>query len=137
MTTQAMTHSVPPIPLALLICDHIWRDMGTGKFHLQGTFASIGSSVFPAKTSLAVYFAVTDGRGESTVRLELVDVDEDRPAVFGEEMAIVFEGPRQVVEGYFAFENLEIPMPGEYRLRLFMAGEFLISRSLHVCHRIE
>jgi hypothetical protein len=132
-----MLPSVPPVPLALVICDHIWQDVGTGKYHLQGTCASVGSSVFPAKTNLAVYFAVTDGRGKNTVRLELIDVDEECPAVFNEELLVTFEGPRQVVEGYFGFERLQIPRPGEYRLKLFMGGEFLIERSLHVCHRLD
>ena len=135
--TRHVSPVPPPVPLALLICDHVWQDLGTGKFHVQGTFATVGSLVFPASINLSVHFAVTDGRGESAVRLELVDVDEERPAVFGEELAVTFEGPRQVVEGYFAFERLEIRAPGEYRLKLFMAGEFLIERSLHVCYRVD
>jgi hypothetical protein len=38
----------------------------------------------------------------------------------------------RLIEGTFALENLVIPEPGEYRLKLFAAGEFLMERSLHV-----
>ena len=72
----------PPIPLTLVICDHVWRDPNSGKYHLLGTFSAIGSSSFPLVTNLAVYFAVTEGHGELEVRMELIDVDEERPAVF-------------------------------------------------------
>jgi hypothetical protein len=52
--------------------------------------------------------------------------------VFDAEGIFVFEHPRQVIEGMFGFENLEIPEPGEYRLKLFVAGEFLMERALQV-----
>jgi hypothetical protein len=122
----------PPIPLTLLICDHIWRDPNSGKHSLLGTFSGLGCPVFPLVTNLAVYFAVTEGQGPLPVRLELIDVDEQRPAVFDAEAIFVFEHLRQVIEGTFALENLVIPEPGEYRLKLFVACEFLMERSLHV-----
>ena len=81
---------------------------------------------------MAVYFAVTEGQGELPVRMELIDLDEERPAVFDAEGMFVFEHLRQVIEGTFAFEKLVIPEPGEYRLKLYVAGEFLMERSLHV-----
>jgi hypothetical protein len=126
-----MIRPVPPVALTLLICDHVWQDRHTGKYNLLGTLSAIGSSVFPAVTNLAVYFAVTEGHGELPVRMELVDVDEERPAVLGAEGIFLFADPLHVVEGCFAFDGLEIPEPGEYRLKLFVAGELLMERSLH------
>jgi hypothetical protein len=64
--------------------------------------------------------------------MELIDVDEERPAVFDAEGMFVFEDPRQVIEGCFAFDRLQIPEPGEYQLKLFVGGEFLMERSLYV-----
>ncbi len=122
----------PPIPLALLICDHVWRDPNNGKHSLLGTFSGLGSSAFPLVTNLAVYFAVTEGQGSLPVRMELVDVDEERPAVFDAEAVFEFSHLRQVIEGTFTFANLEFPRPGEYRLKLFVAGEFLMERALHL-----
>jgi hypothetical protein len=122
----------PPIPLSLMICDHAWRDPNSGKYSLLGTFSGIGSPTFPFATDLSVDFAVTEGHGSLPVRMELIDVDEERPAVFDAEGVFVFEHPRQVIDGTFAFANLAIPEPGEYRLKLFVAGEFLMERALHV-----
>ena len=31
----------PPIPLSLLICDHVWRDPNSGKHSLLGTLSAI------------------------------------------------------------------------------------------------
>lgn len=105
----------PPIPLTLLICDHAWRDPNGGKHSLLGTFSGLACSRFPMVTNLSVYFAVTEGQGELPVRLELIDVDEERPAVFDAEGMFVFRHPREVVEGTFVFANLKIPEPGESR----------------------
>jgi hypothetical protein len=115
-----------------MICDHVWRDPHTGKYTLTGTFSAIGSSAFPFVTSFAVYFAVTEGQGELPVRMELVDVDEERPPVFNVEGMFVFRHLREVIEGCFAFQRLEIPELGEYRLKLFVGGDFLMERSLVV-----
>jgi hypothetical protein len=115
-----------------MICDHVWRDPTSGKYHLLGTFSAIASSRFPLVTDLSVYFAITEGRGKLPVRMELIDVDEERAAVFDAEAVFEFEHPRQVIEGMFAFSNLDFPEPGEYRLKLFAAGEFLMERALHV-----
>jgi hypothetical protein len=113
-----------------MICDHVWRDPRNGKHNLLGTFAGIGSSTFPLVTSFAVYFAVTEGRGQLPIRMELIDLDEERPAVFDAEAIFEFQDLRQVIEGTFAFTDLVIPEPGEYRLKLFAGGEFLMERAL-------
>ncbi len=118
--------------MALLICDHVWRDPRSGKHSLLGTFFGLGASSFPLVTSLSVYFSVTEGRGSLPVRMELIDVDEEREPVFDVEGVFEFQDVRQVVEGTFVFENISFPEPGEYRLNLFIAGEFLMERALHV-----
>ncbi|MSR60349.1 MAG: hypothetical protein EXS05_22360 [Planctomycetaceae bacterium] len=64
--------------------------------------------------------------------MELIDVDEERPAVFDAEGIFEFEHLRQVIEGTFDFAKIVFPEPGEYRLKLFAAGEFLTERALHV-----
>jgi hypothetical protein len=119
----------PPVPLALLICDHVWRDPHSGKHSLLGTFSGLGCSQFPLVTNLSIYFAVTEGQGRLPVNMELVDVDEECPAVFDVEGIFLFEHLRQVIEGTFDFANMVFPEPGEYRLELCMDGEFLMERS--------
>ena len=52
--------------------------------------------------------------------------------MFEAEGIFEFQHIRQVIEGVFACENLVFPEPGEYRLKLFVGGEFLMERALHI-----
>lgn len=79
---------------------------------------------------MTAYFAVTDGQGMLPIRMELIDLDEERSAVFDATGLFRFDDRRQVIEGTFAC-HLTIAVPGEYRLKLYAAGEFLMERSLH------
>lgn len=121
----------PPIALTLLICDHAWRDPNSGKHSLLGIFSRFASSTFPFDIDMTAYFAVTDGLGMLPIRMELIDLDEERPAVFDAEGLFRFDDRRQVIEGTFAC-HLTIALPGEYRLKLYVAGEFLMERSLQI-----
>lgn len=59
-----------PIVLAMIICDHYYRDAHTGKSILTGTFNSINSSSFPSKHgNCAVYIALTDVAKNGTLQL--------------------------------------------------------------------
>ena len=58
--------------------------------------------------------------------------------MFDAEGVFEFADLRQVVEGSFTFTNVSLPEPGEYRLKLFVGGEYLMERSLYVsASRIE
>ena len=118
-----------PITLTLLLC--AWRDPNSGKFSLLGIFSGYASSVFPFPIDVTVYFAVTDGSGMLPVRMELIDVDEERPAVVDATANFRFDDRRQVIEGMFAC-HLTIDEPGEYRVKLYVAGEFMLERSLTI-----
>ncbi len=122
----------PAIPLSLMMCGHVWYDPSNGKYCLLGTFSGINSHEYPLTVEMAVYFAVTEGRGKLPIRLELVDMDELRPAVFDAEKDFEFYGPRHVVEGMFQMDDVVFPEPGEYRLKLFAGDHFLIERTLRL-----
>jgi hypothetical protein len=59
-----------PIVLAMVICDHYYRDAHTGKSILTGTFSSINCVQFPSKHgNCAVYIALSDVATNGTVQL--------------------------------------------------------------------
>ncbi len=119
----------PPEVLALVIADHVHRDDSTGKFFILGTRSSIGAAVFPFNCpSLAVYAGMIDGRGETPVRLRLIDVDEAREPVLEFETTVNFLDPTEEVEVVFRLVDLSFPEPGDYRLQLYGAGQFLRER---------
>jgi hypothetical protein len=123
----------PPDVLALILADAVLRDFATGKCFIQGTYSVITAPVFPHVHPLIVaYAAITNGHGQTEMRLRLVDVDEDRAAVFEAEAPVEFPDPIAVVEMVFTATNVSFPKPGEYRLQLYGAGQPLRERRLHV-----
>ena len=122
-----------PYPLAMVVCDGVWRDPYTGKYTLLGIFSALGGTSFPlAHPIITVYISLTDGRGRIPIRLQLVDVDEEREPVFCKEEELDFADPRSIFEICMMFGNIQFPEPGEYRLKLFAGTEFIIERRILV-----
>lgn len=126
-----MNQTSLPIPLAVVICDHIWRDPYSGKVNLLGTFNAIASVQFPlVQPALSVYVALTEGHGPLQFRIRLIDVDDALDPIFEFEGEVFMADPRVVGEIEFARMNVTFPAPGEYRLQFFVNGEFLTERRL-------
>lgn len=122
-----------PYPLALVVCDHVWRDPSTGKMTILGTFSSIGGFDLPVvHPRIAVYAALTDGKGRIRIKLRLIDCDEDGEPVFEQELECQIPDPRMVVELAFIANELKFPSFGEYRLQLYFNDEFAMERRILV-----
>jgi hypothetical protein len=118
-----------PVCLAMVVCDDFEKEPGTNKYTLIGTFAALGGPQFPlTHPHITVYVALTDGHGRTQLRLELIDVNEEREAVFHFQGGVTFDDPRHVLEICFQTPAVTIPEPGDYRLRLFANDEFLMER---------
>ncbi len=122
-----------PEPLAIVMCDLIWFDSFSGKHSLLGAFSQLNSSTFPfVHERLAVYVLLTNGHGTVKLRLQVVDIDEQRPPVLQIEVEQRYPDPTVVTESSFTFNNLLFEAPGDYRLQLFANDEFLMERRLPV-----
>lgn len=125
--------SLPPYALALVVCDAIWRDPGTGKRTILGCFSVIGAKSFPTKHPIiSVYAAVTDAHGVVPITLRLVDVDESEPPLAELKGEQEVEDPRAVLEIDFALVNVVFPKPGEYRFQLKSLETLLLERRIVV-----
>ena len=123
----------PPYPLAMVVCDNIHRDPGTGKYFLLGCFSVIHAKKFPAvHPLLALYVSVTNGRGTVPLRVQLVDANEEREPIVVVETDVEFSDPRIVLDIRFLLGNLTFVEPGEYRFQLFASNEFLMERRVIV-----
>src|SRR5206468_1189132 len=124
----------PPLALALIVADHITRDLGTGKLSVHGIFNAIGAFSFPWRhPSIMVYGALTDGRlGKTPIVLRLVDAEEERPPVAEATAEIEFPDPFAIVEFVLPMNGVLFPEPGEYRLQLHGAGTPLLERRIMV-----
>lgn len=121
----------PPEVLALVAADHIYRDESTGKLFILGTRSAFGAAAFPFHcSSLAVYASMIDGHGETALRGRLVDVDEAREPVLEHETTVNFLDPTEEVEVVFRLEDLVFAEPGDYRLQIHGADQFLRERRL-------
>lgn len=121
----------PPEVLALLVADYVHRDDSTGKFFIVGTRTSIGAASFPHHCpNLSVYAALTDGRGETAVKLRLIDADEASEPILEFETTVNFLDPSEDIEIAVRLTDLVFPEPGDYRLQLFGAEQLLRERRL-------
>lgn len=120
-----------PICLAMVVCDGHYRDPFTNKRTLIGTFSTLSGETFPiVHPHITINVALTDGRGHVPVLLEMVDADEERPPLIKFEGSVTFADPRHVIDMCFQTGVISIPEPGEYRLRLFAGGEFILERKI-------
>lgn len=121
----------PPVALALIVCDSVYREPATGKYTLLGTFSAIGGKDFPlVHDRLWIYVALTDGRGPTELSLRIVDVEEEREPVAHATFRIVLQDPRAVAEVTCELKKLRFTAPGEYRVQLFSGQDPLMERRL-------
>ena len=117
----------PPYPLAMVICDNIHLDPGTGKKFLLGCFSVIHAREFPAThPMMCLYVSVTNGRGNMPFKVQLIDADEVREPIWAVEQEVEFSDPRMVMEMVFYLGGITFPEPGEYRFQLFASNEFIM-----------
>jgi hypothetical protein len=128
-----------PLCLALVLADYIHRDRATGKRTILGTFSVIFAPELPATQEfVAVYCALTDGRGRTAIELRLVLVDQEGDQdVARAEGEIDFTDPQMVVEIDMILRGLVFPKAGEYRFQLLGAGEMLMERRLVVIESVS
>lgn len=133
MANNENTPVVTPFPLAMVICDFIYRDPYTGKFTLTGTFSTITGHSFPLQhPQLFVYAALTGGRGKMPIRIELTSADEDITVKSLDDEFDFNNDPRAIPELAFGFQGLAFPKPGEYRVALYANSEFMVERRILV-----
>lgn len=132
-STEKRTTPPPPYPIALVICDAIWKDPWTGKRTLIGLFSILHAAQFPAAHPiLSIHSVVTNGRGRVSLKVRLVDVDEEREPLFEMGGDVEFTDPRMVGEFDAVARNVVFPVAGEYRVQLLANGELLMERRIIV-----
>jgi hypothetical protein len=129
MPSDQKIRPVTPFPLAMVVCDFIYRDPYTGKYTLMGTFSTISGERFPLiHPQLFVYVALTGGRGRMPVKLEIADADGTDVVAVIEDEIDSRNDPRAIQELAFAFTGLKFPKEGEYRVALHANNEFMVER---------
>ena len=116
--------TIAPRSVAFIVCDGVHRDP-SGKPYLLGVLRGANSDVFPfTHPPLAVFVALTDGYGPTSITIRLVDARDDEP-VYESTMLARFGSPRVVYDTVLPVENVVFRGPGEYYWQMCCGAEVL------------
>jgi hypothetical protein len=116
---------VKPEARTILLADHVYRDVETGKCIIAGTFNRIGADRFPAvHPSASLYLNLTDFLGKVNLKVRLVKGRTDE--VLGEKSFEV-ESSNKLgsCEVTVRLNNLNFPEPGMYAIEVYSDEEYL------------
>ena len=133
-TEEPIAAEMPlPYVVAMVFCNAITVELGSNNITLHGCFSAIFAMSFPAvHPRMAVYVALTNGRGNVPFRLLLVHSEGDSKPVFEAGGTIQFTDPLATVELRVPIPPASFPQPGVYFLQLYANNQFLMERRLLV-----
>jgi hypothetical protein len=115
-----------PIPsvVAMLVCDQVISEQGTGKKSLIGIFENISAPAFPTQTRLAIYAKLVDASGYYHILIRLVNLkDESKVAEIKAELKII--DPTACAELALNIAGIILPAAGKYEFQLYANDAFL------------
>jgi hypothetical protein len=124
-----------PIGEALILCDQIITEAVTNKKSLIGIFNFLMSPQFPLQHSFSIFCVMSNGRGEMTVELRCVRM-EDSYEVGKIAAPVVLPDPNTVLELVLRFENIPFERPGLYTFELYCEGEIVLEKRFNVLLRL-
>jgi hypothetical protein len=126
------SHVQPPLSLAMVVCDSLYRDPSTSKFTILGTFSEVNSIEFPfALPMLCVYCSISDGMGRFVLKFQIVNIeDEATPIAPAITRDVVWPHPLAIAEIPFTLRNVTFPKPGEYRAQLWADDNIIMERRI-------
>ena len=118
-----------PLVLSFLLCDHVIKEAGTGKWSAIGIFDQIVvDASFPVvHPSLAMYCRLTDAEGEYDLTIDIGRLVESGYEVIAHAEGLKLQARDRTRTGDFGIvtRNLLFPAPGRYQVRLLSRGELL------------
>jgi hypothetical protein len=122
------------ISLAMLVADKVFREEGTGKCHIAGTFSRVEATNFPVfLAAMHVYIAITDlSSGKHQGRLQFVYEGETTEELMRLEGPLVSPAKREVIELHFCLNALQFPKAGTIRINFFVNDHHVGSRKFQV-----
>jgi hypothetical protein len=112
---------------ALVLADQIYRDEGSGKYVIAGTFHHVHVGGFPTtlSRSIGVFVSVSGCEGDVDVNLDFIDADSGEVLVKSHALGFHCTDPTLPVEFAVEIPPLPLPRPGRYVMRLATNGTVL------------
>lgn len=122
----------PPTPIALVLCDNVYRDRH-GKQALVGLFHEIYAQRFPAiHPRMCAYVSITSIRPNTNCSLDIVHAETDATVMELSGPAPKDIGPNEVWDVVFEFPPVTFPEAGQYYVRFLGNNQVLMQRRFHV-----
>ncbi|MBN2560406.1 MAG: hypothetical protein JXQ75_05690 [Phycisphaerae bacterium] len=121
-----------PSPIALVICDNVYREPG-GKTALVGLFNNIRARKFPfTHNRICVFASITDIRPNTTFKLDIVHSETDESLVSLVGPPPKNADPTTICDFVFILENVTFREPHRYYIRFFGNEHVLLQRPFEV-----
>lgn len=121
-----------PKIITFLIADNIIQEKGSNKWSAIGIFDRIYAVKFPyLHANMALYIKLFDAEGEYNIRVEFVDSEGKKMAIF---KGIKLKVRSKLDHPDFGIraQNLMIPKPGKYHFDLYFNDDYCESYPLMV-----
>jgi len=113
--------NVHPYLLAVLLCDSVINEAGTGKKTIVGTFDKLLTPAFPAGYPFTIYVKFTDAQGSYRLRFEYVNLSTDT-VLESRDLPLMKVPDRLEPAELVVNIAANIPEPGSYEFRLYIDG---------------
>jgi hypothetical protein len=116
-----------PVVNAMLACDGVHLDPGTGKHTLLGVFDAVAPSGYPSHIdSAAIYVSLTNMKGAYAFELSWLRGDtEEELALVAAVHKVRVSSPLERLVLSFDVDSLPLPVPGRFILRLRVNGRHI------------
>jgi len=115
---------MPPRPIlqAIVLADHVYEDMHSGKKVIAGTFCEMAATAFPSKYNRGafLFLSLTEFQGKLPITIEYVDLVKNETLLeFGDIIAFA-NTPFETCELVVELPELPLPHPGTYAFEVFL-----------------
>lgn len=129
--------TIKPTQDAMLLCDNIITEIGTGKKSLIGIFENINFSGEPPwqHYRMSAYVKFTSAQGKYQFQIELIDLGNGK--VIGKAGTPELNVPNKLdsYELVFNLENVVFQHPGRYEFRVYAGDEMFANKTFNVIKR--
>jgi hypothetical protein len=125
-----------PLPsvVAMLTCEKIIEEAGTGKKSLISIFTGVHhAGGFPFSLSMALYVRLTDGEGQYVFRVDILHLQSDKKIGSATLSPGIEPMDRlAVMEVSIHIPRIDFPEPGKYEFQFYANDVFLGHASVEV-----
>jgi len=128
--------NVGPILLSAIACDRVIFDRISGMPSVINIVQTVNAPKYPVRHDQLVFFSeLTNGHGNTRIKIRLVDIDNQDKVVFEQEQMVDFKDVKQIVTVVINLMGIVFQHTGEYRFQLF-ANETLLGERSVTCRQI-